>query len=111
MEESIVSLRAATEFSISDVNCAYWQVEVEKANRDKTIFTSRHLLYHFVQMHLGFANARETIQHAMDVILAPVQRQFSQVYLDDFVFFRVHHAIKLSLGRELCNFYEMMRIP
>lgn len=54
-----------------------FQVEVEKTNGEKTVFTANHRLYRFVQMPIGLKNAPGTFQPARDVILSLAKRQFT----------------------------------
>lgn len=87
MDERIDSLGEATVFSTLDANGSYWQIEIEKSDRDKTAFTSPHGLYRFIRMPFGLRNAPGTFQRTMDVILSTVKWQFALVYLDDIVVF------------------------
>lgn len=56
MDKCMDSLGEAAIFSTLGENSGNWQVERDKANRDKTTFTSRHGLYRFIRMLFGLNN-------------------------------------------------------
>lgn len=83
MDKCIASLDEAAVFSTLDVNSRYGQVQRDKAERDKTAFTSHHGLLQFIRMPLGIRNAPGTIQQVVYAILSPVRRQYTLMYLYD----------------------------
>ncbi|GMF58171.1 unnamed protein product [Phytophthora fragariaefolia] len=66
-----------------DIHTGYWQVPVAAKDRDKTAFVTRRVLFQFVRMPFGFANAPGTFQRMMDTILRGMAWLCCLVYLDD----------------------------
>lgn len=86
MDECINLLGEAMIFSTLDASSDYWQVEIDKCNREKTVF-SIHGLYQFFCMPFELKNAPVTFQRAMDVIFFSMKCQSALVYLDDILVF------------------------
>lgn len=84
-DESIESFGEATVFPRLDANCRYWQIEIDKADKDKTAFTSHHGLAHLIRMIFGLHNTPGTFQCTWVVIWSGAKYQFVLVYLDDIV--------------------------
>lgn len=57
MNECIESLWDAEVISALNANSAYWQLEADPSDRDKTVFTSHYGLLHFLCKQLGLKNA------------------------------------------------------
>ena len=55
------------------------------ADREKTVFASRHGLFGFQVMPFGLCNAPGTFQTLMEFVLAGLQWQTCLVYLDDII--------------------------
>lgn len=87
MDWCIDSPGEATIFSTLDANSGYWQIKIEKKEREKTAFKSDHELYQFFRMPFGLRNAPETLQRAIGVILSSVKWKTELVYLNDIVSF------------------------
>lgn len=83
MNECIKSLGYATVFSILGINCEYWQIEIDKRNREKIAFIFPYSPNRFTRMPLGLKSALITFQRAIDVILVCMRWQFVPVYLKD----------------------------
>ena len=67
---------------------AYWQVEVEEADKEKTAFTVGPLgFYECNRMPFGLSNAPATFQRLMESCLGDMNMQSCLIYLDDIVVF------------------------
>lgn len=69
-----------------DLAKGYWQVPMDKEDREKTAFISPKELYQFTTMPFGLRGAPATFQRMMDTILRGTE-SFSSVYLDDIVIY------------------------
>lgn len=87
MDECIDSHAEVALCIASDVNNAYWQVELKETDRDKTALTFHHELYRSVQIHCSLKNAPRTFERVTNVILSPVKWLFALVYLKNVVVF------------------------
>ena len=101
-------------FSTLDLRSGYWQVALNKGNREKTAFTCHMGLFNFRVMPFGLANAPSVFSQLMSIVLDGMET-FAMVYLDDFMVFsrspehfqRVfnrlkRHGLKLKLSK--CQF-------
>ena len=71
-----------------DLTQGYYQIRVDKADREKTAFNTREGKYEYLAMPFGLANAPATFQSLMNRILrGPIQGKYTVVYLDDIVIF------------------------
>ena len=74
-------------FSTFDLAAGYWQILMNKEDKEKTAFISHHGLYQFNVMSFGLKNAPATFQRFMDNCFAGLKWRTLLVYLDDiFVF-------------------------
>lgn len=87
MDESISSLGKADVFSTLNLNNGYWQIEIQKLDRDEVAFTSQYETNQFIYMPFGLRNGRGTFQRTMVVRRAVVKWQFALVYLKKVVVF------------------------
>jgi hypothetical protein len=85
MDECLDSLGDAVIFSTLDCNSGYWQIPIDKKDRDKTAFVTHCGLHRFTRMPFGLVNAPATFQRAVDMILAQVKWEYALVYLDDVI--------------------------
>lgn len=99
MDEFIDSLGNAQIFSTLHANCSIWNIGIEDADQDKTALTSHQGLLRFSRVPLGLHNALETFLRAVDVILSPIEWQFSLSYLDDLIIFSRNADKHISHGR------------
>ena len=82
------SLHDACWFSSLDIKSAYWQVEMEEADKEKTAFTIGPLgFYECNRMPFGLCNAPATFQRLMENCLGDLNMQSCLIYLDDIVVF------------------------
>lgn len=92
-------LGKSTYFSTIDLASGYHQIEVEKADRQKTAFTANGH-YEFKRMPFGLKTAPATFQRTMDNVLRGLQGLHCMVYLDDVIVFSTsleEHIRKLRL--------------
>ena len=88
INEMFDSLYGARWFSSLDIKSAYWQVEVEEADKEKTAFTVGPLgFYECNRMPFGLSNAPATFQRLMENCLSDMNMQSCLIYLDDIVVF------------------------
>lgn len=87
MDKCISSRGETAIFSALDENSRSWRVEIDKAGRSKTAFTSQHGLFQFLPMPFGLRSAPGAFQGTMDVILSSVRRHYVLVYSDDIIMF------------------------
>lgn len=73
MDECINNLGGATVFSTLDANSGYCQINIDKHDRDKTVFTSNLGQYRFTRMRLELEMAPAMFQRAIDVMLASIR--------------------------------------
>jgi hypothetical protein len=85
MDECLDSLGDAIVFSTLDCNSRYWQIPIEKKDRDKTAFITHCGVNRFIRMPISLWNAPATFQRALDMILAKSKWEYALVYLDDVI--------------------------
>ena len=88
INEMFDSLYSARWFSSLDIKSAYWQVEVEEADKEKTAFTVGPLgFYECNRTPFGLSNAPATFQRLMENCLGDMNMHSCLIYLDDLVVF------------------------
>lgn len=87
IDDALDHLCHAKYFSSMDLTTGYWQIEVDKKDREKTAFITPDGLYEFKVMPFGLCRAPATFQRVMDTVLAGLKWHTCLVYLDDVVFF------------------------
>lgn len=107
----IDSLQDAKMFSALEANNGYRQIEMDKADREKTPFTSHHVLQQFTRMPFGLKNALATSQRIIGIIILLVVRKFSLVYLDDIVPFSVVPAVQIAHTKNCITFLKIDGVP
>lgn len=70
MNKSVHFLGKVAVFSTLAANSGYWQVYIDKKDRDKMAVTLHHKLYLFVRMPFGSRNAPSTLEQTMGVALS-----------------------------------------
>lgn len=107
MDTCIDSLGDAIIISALDPKSAYWQMEIDEVNRDKTSFTFPHKLHTFIWELFKLRSALGTFQRTMDVIFSAVEWQYALAYADDTVvvrkFLEEHFVIVRDVLRHLSN--------
>lgn len=74
-------------FSALDLSSAYYQMEVEEADRHKTAFTTRRGQFEFNRMPFGLCGAPATFQRMMHIVLQSENWLQCLIYLDDVLVF------------------------
>ena len=83
INETLEKMKGMKFFSAIDLACGYWQIEMDKASKEKSAFTCEAGLYEFNVMPFGLTNAPATFQRMMDEIIT--EAQVGQNYLDDVI--------------------------
>ncbi|XP_038145914.1 uncharacterized protein LOC119786541 [Cyprinodon tularosa] len=97
IEECLDVVGGATMFSTLDLQSGYWQVAVDKNDREKTAFITKWGLYEYTRMPFGLCNAPSTFQRAMEFVLRGLQWETLLIYLDDVIV--VGNGVDQSLDR------------
>ena len=101
ISEMFDSLHGAKWFSCLDIKSAYWQVEVEEEDKEKTAFTVGSLgFYECNRMPFGLSNAPATFQRLMENCFGDMNMQSRLIYLDDIIVFSrtfEEHVQRLSM--------------
>ena len=87
IDDLLEKFRGANWFSTLDLASGYWQVEMNKKDKEKTAFISQFGLYEFNVMPFGLKNAPATFQRLMNHILQEFLYEFVAVYLDDIIIY------------------------
>ena len=87
IDDALSSFNGCQYFSTLDCNAGYWQINVDKSDREKTAFVTQDGHYEFKRMPFGLKNAPSCFQRVMDVILAGLKWSECLVYLDDIIVF------------------------
>lgn len=85
IEEAFDHLSGHAMFSTLDLSSGYWQVGMEKGDKEKTAFVTRKGLYLFRVMPFGLCCAPGTFERLMETVLAGLQWDKCLVYLDDII--------------------------
>ena len=85
IEEAFDHLSGHAMFSTLDLSSGYWQVGMEEADKEKTVFVTRKGLYQFKVMPFGLCCAPATFERLMETVLAGLQWDKCLVYLDDII--------------------------
>ena len=67
------ALACCKQFTTLDLLSAYWQVEVDPKDREKTAFITYDGLFEFLKMPFGLCNAPATFRGLMDLVLCGLQ--------------------------------------
>lgn len=69
IEECLDVLGGPKAFTMVDLQCGYWQIEVDEKDHHKTAFVSMYGLFEYSKMSFGLCNAPSTFQRAMELVL------------------------------------------
>ena len=81
-------LGAARYFSSLDMGSAFWQIELDEKDRNKTAFVTEMGQFRWTRMPFGLCNATATFQRMMAKILEPVEMRYGSLvlcYVDDII--------------------------
>ena len=85
IDDTLDLLDGSKYFTSLDLASAYWQIQVDPADKEKTAFISHRGLFEFNVMPFGLCNAPAMFQRCMEVVLAGLQWSICLVYLDDII--------------------------
>ncbi|UYV70144.1 K02A2.6-like, partial [Cordylochernes scorpioides] len=85
IDDALDSLAGSSYFSTMDLRSGYWQIEVDKKDREKTAFITPDGLYEFQVMPFGLCNAPATFERMIDSVLGSLKWNMCLCYLDDIV--------------------------
>ena len=69
IDDILDALEGSQYFSTLDLYSGYWQVDMDKADKEKTAFITRKGLFQWRSMPFGLCNAPATFECLMDLIL------------------------------------------
>ena len=99
IEDIFHECHGASIFSTVDLEKAFYQVPMAKADICKTAITTPFGMYEFLRMPLGLRNATQTFQRFMDALLRELP--FAHCYLDDIIVASHSHEEHLQHLRTL----------
>ena len=99
IEECIDTLSGNVYFSVLDLACGYYQIEVAESDQHKTAFVTRYGLFEHRRMPFGLTGAPATFQRAMHLVLKGLTWSVVLAYLDDVV----------CLGRDVPSHLQNLR--
>ena len=83
IDDMLETLSGSQWFSSLDLASGFWQVELDKASKEKTAFITKYGTFEFEIMPFGLCNAPSTFQRLMDRVLDGILWNFVIVYVDD----------------------------
>ena len=83
IDDTLEALAGSRWFSTLDLKSGYWQVELDKEDKEKTAFSAGNGLWQFTVMPFGLCNAPATFERLMEQVLAGLPITVALVYLDD----------------------------
>ena len=87
IKDCVERMEGATFWTTLDAASAYWSVELEEKDREKTAFSIPHGKFEFNVMTFGLKNAGATYQRMMDIVLSGLPPDRVMAYLDDIIIF------------------------
>ncbi|UYV84530.1 K02A2.6-like, partial [Cordylochernes scorpioides] len=112
--DTLDSLKGAKFYSSLDLRSGYWKIEVDEADRDKTIFITPDGLYEFLVISFGLCNAPATFERMVDKILRGLKWTMVLCYLDDIVVYSKsfnEHLHRLEIILQCLNKAELRLNP
>src|SRR6266487_5489677 len=83
IDDLLDSFQGSTCFTTLDLASGYWQIEVDSADHEKTVFITDQGIYEFNIMPFRLTNALATFQRMMNWVFTKINGDFVVVYLDD----------------------------
>lgn len=99
IDDSLDALSGAKWFSTLDLKSGYWQVEMDRRDREKTAFSMGSGLYEFNVLPFGLCNAPATFQRLMEQVLRELHWQICLIYIDDIIIYATtieEHLVRLG---------------
>lgn len=94
-------------FSVLHTNIEYWQIQPDRYDCHKTVFSTQHGLYRLTKMPVALRSASVTVQRAWDTLLPSLPWQAAFVYLDDsLVFSKSSRNIIVRVWHNFLILYE-----
>ena len=87
IKDCVERMEGARFWTTLDAASAYWSVELDEKDREKTAFSIPHGKFEFNVMTFGLKNAGATYQRMMDIVLSGLPPDRVMAYLDDVVIF------------------------
>lgn len=119
LEDTFSALNGSQWFSVLDLKSAYYQIEVEEADKLKMAFVCLLGFWEFNRMPQGVTNAPSTFQRLMERCMGDAHLKDAVVFLDNVIVFsleehedrlmRVQTRLKefgLKLSPEKCAFFQ-----
>lgn len=85
--DSLDALGGSQFFCTLDLASAYWQVEMDEKDKEKTAFVTHKGLFSFNVMSLGLTNAPASFERLMELVLKGLQWERCLLYIDDVIVF------------------------
>ena len=86
--DSLDALLGSCWFSTLDLAQGFYQVEMDKNDKQKTAFATHRGLFQFKMMPFGLCNSPATFERLMELVLSGVLFERCLVYIDDVICFR-----------------------
>ena len=83
IETSLDALAGSRWLSTLDMKSGYWQVDVDKSDRERTAFSSGCELWQLTVMPFGLCNASATFKRLMELVLSGLPWSACLLYQDD----------------------------
>ena len=74
IDATLDSLAVCKDFTTLDLASGYWQVALEKADKEKTAFSTHQGHFEIIVMPFGLTNAPATFQRRMECALAGIDK-------------------------------------
>lgn len=87
ISELLSILRDQKYFTILDLTDAYFQIDIETNDKEKTTFSTGEALYQFTKMPQGFKNSPGIFQKEITLILRDLTPSKCIAYVDDIMIF------------------------
>ena len=95
IDDILALLGKSIYFSTLDLRSRYWQVALDRNDREKTAFACHAGLYQLRVIPFGLANAPGIFQRLMSIVLGGLE-QFSMAYSDDILVFSTNASERLQ---------------
>ena len=106
IDDTLDAISGSKWFTTLDLKSGYWQVEMDKQEREKTAFSTGKGLWQFVVMPFGLCNAPATFERLMERVLIGLPWQTCLIYLDDVL---VHAPTFEQAAKNLVEVFRRLR--